>query len=379
MKKSILALLLASLLVFSLSACGSYSFSDGPPLIQPAASGVDTAIVLRGTVEEKQMHFGSVRVLSRPLTFDTYNFRFDDFFVLTGDRVYEGQLLARMDVDHILERIEEQEAYIAQMRRRHNIENERYSLEIDKLQLAYASTTNLAAETMDESLFAEAERIRSDIEWARLTKAQATVNQTRSMLKAEDDLREIRDALNGTDLIAPYDGVITYLMATPGMWVSEDDHILYIAGHQTVIVEYLGNSLQASDIRELVRIQAYINGRVYDLDFLDLTPAQLDYYANQSRAIGSPVFRLPIRFTIQAPDEYLPPLGSFVTIFMYTIFYEDVLRVPINAVSYDRQDGYSVILWKDGIQVHTPVEATTTRTFAAIFKGLEEGDVVIVR
>ena len=134
-------------------------------------------------------------------------------------------------------------------------------------------------------------------------------------------------------------------------------------------------------IRQAEHFTAFIGDRIFDLQFVELTTEQVRYYTRRSYDILG-VLETPIRFEFLAPDHELPELGELVTIMAYLIKYDDVLRIPTNALHSER-GGHFVLRLDDGVTVLTPVEVTITENprmaFAAVHAGLEEGDVVIVR
>jgi hypothetical protein len=115
-------------------------------------------------------------------------------------------------------------------------------------------------------------------------------------------------------------------------------------------------------------MQAFSNRRVYDVTPLFLTPRQLTHYTMNGR---------PTRFTFDTDTP--PPVGSLVFLHLYEHWYEDVLRIPRNALFTDVEIGDYVYRIEDGTIVPTPVTVgVATKSYASILWGLEEGDVVHV-
>ena len=401
------------------------TFSEGPPLVAPVATQMDTFVVERGIVEQKQLLTGILRINSTPLSFGLYHAFVGDVFVEPGNNVVTGQLLARLNVDLLEDQIAGQTDTVSHLRRLHNLELKQGTLVIDLMIIAYNAAVQNAAATLDPQYLEQAESLRKSIEWESLLHQQATQISAAALSDAEHRLNLLLDGLVGSYIIAPFDGVITNVLASEGIWVRRDQHIIYIAeagqnvfvelvnrgGHITPMVleeiaragqndfaELLGRGkhIAPRTVREAVRTHAFIGGQIFDLELMQLTDQEQAHYSQLSlNAVGA-VF-LPIRFNILAPAEKLPQLGESVTVMLYNIWYEDVLRVPLNSFYLERAFELShfmnmgqifeigshwgpYILRVDGDALEmVPVTAHATDTFVAILDGLQEGDVVFVR
>jgi len=90
--------IISLILILFVSACASETRQNDPPeLLFPVSNRVNTAIVTRGTIEQVTGYPGIIRIDSDRLTFGNTTLRFSEFFVMTGDRVTKGELLARLD------------------------------------------------------------------------------------------------------------------------------------------------------------------------------------------------------------------------------------------------------------------------------------------
>ena len=132
-----------------------------------------------------------------------------------------------------------------------------------------------------------------------------------------------------------------------------------------------------TDIHDFAKIRSYINGTPVEVEFADITPEEREFYVLQNVRQGRlHVNVFPIRFNITC--DFVPPLGAFVSLHMYSVYEEDVLRLPRSAMNFDRYGDY-VLRLVDGRQEQVYVEVIHTPTYVVILSGLEEGDVVIVR
>lgn len=368
------------LLLFLLVGCGTLDYrSEGPPLIMPAIPTVLTDTVGRGNVIHKELHAGAVRLVSRPVSFDMEEGDvavLEKIYILSGDRVLEGELIARLRVEHFEERIDDMRERIASMRRSNELHNNRQSLFIASLIQEHFDVLRRASETLDTDLLERAIRLEESIELQQLALIHAMETQSRDLQEANRQLALLEQNLEGTTLYAPFDGIVTWVASWEGQMVNHDTHIMYIASEEHQFVQYVGTSLRLQDIVYFVRLRAFINGEYHDLEFASLTPEEREFYTLQNIRQGRLVsHRFPIRFNIVG--GYSPPIGSFVNLHLYHVFLEDVLRLPRNALNNDR-DGDYVMVFVDGVPEQVYVEAVHTPTYVAILDGLEEGDVVVV-
>jgi len=390
-------LIIALLMVMTSCTAIPPALSEGPPLIVPVATQMDTFVVERGLVEQKYLMTGMLRIHSVPLYFDLPHALLGDIFVEPGDEVTAGQVLARINVDVLEDQIASQVETISRLRRLHNLEREQSALELDILILFYNTAMQNAATTLDPRYLEQAESLRESIEWETLLGEQARLANATVLSTAERRLSELREGLAGIYITAPFDGVITNVLASEGMWVRRNQHILFIAeASQTVFVEHTDRNTHPTPraLREAAFIRAFIGNRFFDLEIMELTDEEQVFYSQRSmNAVGQVV--LPLRFNILVPAEELPPLGESVTIMLYTVWYEDVLRIPFTSfymehaydpfrlinqiVEIDSHWRPYVLRLEGDVLEMAPVTAHITSTFIAILDGLEEGDVIFVR
>jgi len=88
----------------------------------------------------------------------------------------------------------------------------------------------------------------------------------------------------------------------------------------------------------------------------------------------------PLRFIIKNYDKPLRS-GDIIYIRMYNFHLEDVLRIPVNSVSYSHETGDYVYVMVNGRKEMRQVEVGAMRssTMVEIISGLEEGDEIYVR
>lgn len=359
--------------------------SEGPPLIQPEAVVNYTEVVGRGDVTALAVTYGSVRLVDRNVSFGFEGevwLPIGEVFARPGDAVYEGQLLATLDMAHIDERIERREESIAEMRLAHSVSNRRQSLAIDARVLEHRALHARAEAGMDASLFEQAGRLADSIHMLELALDQAMEIQADELREANRLLELERRNLDGSRLYAPFSGTVTVQHQHPGSHVRADDPVFAIApGDMEPVVEWFGVWLELWRIgqfmEETVGLEGFIDGEPVELEFREFTPEDIMEFTRISLLSGRPDVSAPIWFRVVGGEP--PPLGAFVRIVIYTARYEDVLRIPQNTVFHHPAEGHFVYRITDEGRVRTPIDATATSTYLAVHSGLEEGDVLFVR
>jgi len=362
-------LLFATVLAFS--ACTGYRTASNlpPELLAPVSATIrtDTATITRGTVAEVRQYTGIVRASSESIGFGSVAARFGVFYVQPGDMVSQGQLLARLDFEQIQIRIARQEEHITATRRQQTLANNIRAIELDIQYLENARLMQQAIKNYDKEAIAAAESGRLDIYRARMESEFLLEQQALALRHEESYLDSLKEQYERSKLHAPFDGMVTYIAdLLPGSWVASFTAIMHIvADDAPIFVEYIGESYP--NLHGVARIHAHIGGQIYNAARLNLTREQILRYG------GS-----PLRFTLETAEP--PPVGSFVSMYVYTHFEEDVLRIPRNALHHDPDMGFYVYR-VDGLyltQEYLTI-GPRTETYVAVLSGLVEGDVVSVR
>ena len=332
--------------VLALTGCGAGGDHRAPELITPpiAEARFDTTTVTRGNVSEIFQRTGIVRVESHPHNFGPVSASFGKFYVLPGDEVEYGQLLARLNTENIEQQIERLTEQIADMRARFETENEllRINWQLARLQ-AGAPAHNLELELAQE-------------------------RQTLQLRHAEENLEELKARYAQMQLRAPYAGTVVFTAhLTAGSWVPSFTPVIFIAPEDAqVFVEYVDS---APLPLPYVSVYAHIEGRVYNATRIRLAREHLLRY-------GTP----PLRFALEAVGGNYPPLGAYVFLEIFTQHAEDVLRLPRNAVFHSYDWGYYVHQLTNGQLDVTPITVgIKTTTYIEITSGIREGDEVYVR
>ncbi|MCL2202361.1 MAG: efflux RND transporter periplasmic adaptor subunit [Defluviitaleaceae bacterium] len=369
MKKKLCCILLFLAFFTGCGAQPPLGHSEGPELVAPVIGRAASAVVDRGAVVDVQMIPGLLRVESVPLFFAVSGLRFDTFYVYPGERVYEGQLLATLYTPHQREQVADQEARIARLHRAHALAAEGWEVDLDLMNLRYIEKLRLAAATFTTAAMEEAQGLYLEMDRARLMREQEAQWQQVEREDAYLRLEELREDLRGTDLRAPFDGVITYITPLPhGAFVESSMVIMFIApSDATPFVEHTGDALPG---RLRVRhISGDINGQIVDLAYRPTTHEEAAYNS---------LHNLPRRTRFTLPEGSDFPLGAAVRIFVYTTYIDDAVRIPSSAVFGTASNPY-VYRRENGAWVPViPTFGARTPAFAEILDGLVEGDELLV-
>ena len=362
------------------SGCASQTEETvtAPPVLDPTGF-VDmllsepTGIAARGTMQQIRTLSGIVRVGWEPLSFDASGV-VAMVYVLPGDTVYHGQLLARLDGGALAERIERQQAVVDRMVRSRMLTDEQFTLSMLLRQLDYTDAMRQASINLDAAAMDAAHEILLDIERQEIIHAYDMELRMLNISTAQDYLQELLDSQIALELFAHADGVVSFTQAWEGLFVTYETIIFYLSEPQDVFVEYLGHAPYDTWLTRSSRIEGHIDGRVYELIY---TPMATSRELAIMRMLGETI---DWRFEIVPLHGHVPDLGAYVSILFYTVYVPDALMVPVNALRSFAEGGFYVRRKEYGEFVTAPVRVgDRTDSFVQILDGLEEGDEVLVQ
>ena len=364
-------LFLCLLFVIFLTSCQPENGYE-VPLIRPESARVDSVVADVGPVVEVTKHLGITRYVSVPVYFANPIASFGEFYVSTGDVVVEGQLLARLITDTIDNEIESLRERIDTIRRNGAITLELRDIAVHMLLHEYSDMARRgrpAEEMQALGLRIERERLEQRIETERLEM---------SIRHEEERLRHLEGRLVYTEMLAPFDGVVTFVEnINRGQHVGVMRPLIYMTDRTEVIVEIVdmtganfpavmpGQPLawRPFAVRDALAIRAYIEGVRYDLEFI-ITPTEHRHYR-------------PVWFEIVSDETF--SAGKLVPVYFYLAEVPNAVRIPSNAV-FVSPAGLFVYKIVNEELIHTEIEILArTTSHVAILNGLEVGDEVFVR
>ena len=364
-KKLILCISLILLLV--ITACGPGAHGGNPPeLLTPESNRANTALVTRGTIEQIAQYRGVVRVSSDRLNFGNTTLRFSHFEVRVGDRVREGQLLARLDVRDLEEQLESHLELIESTLENHEFENNLIRRDIAILRAWHEQLESwgVGAETLAISDL--------DIRMKQLELRHAQERQELVMADLDAQLENINESLADAELLAPYDGIITWLAGvTFRDFLYPFQTVICISDEQDMFIEHASTESLRVELRTTARLTAIIGESTFDLTIRELDSDETSFFLVNR-------MNLPDRFDVINPDENFK-LGAPVIIRHYIRISENALMIPVNSLHIAQGERF-VYVNNDGVKEMRIVETgIRNRAFIEILSGLEEGDEVYVR
>ena len=364
MTKKILTLLTFLLVTAGFAACAGQSSPTAPPLYAPVAAREDTAAVTRGVVQRVYILNGIVRAETEAMRLEAGSGPVRTIYTWPGDLVEEGQLLARLDAAALEQVIEARQEAMNFAQSLFELRRREMALELEIMRLNDEDTARIS--------------------WLELEIDHLQRRHNQQMETEREVLRELVNNLEYTEIRATVSGEIVYTVGI-GTWVNTGDPVAYIAKLQNVFVEYIGISHRLASA-DIMKLQGVVDGRTFDLERIELTPEQRRYYGALRR------LPMPRRLAFLDTGYALPEVGQTVFIRLYTVWVEDVLRIPGNAL-FESGDGLRhVFRLENGDWVRVYVEVghvtgvqllgvagLTTGFYTEILEGLYEGDVVLVR
>jgi len=367
-------LIMTFVAVLFLSACSTTPparHSEGSALLYPVAAGnPGTASVARGIIKEFRQLTGITRVESVPLAFESESlFHFEKFHAFPGNPVKEGQILATLYTSNLREHIAELEEQFSLLNRVHSLTMEMREASIELTRIQHAEALNNAAVAIDDTDFATAAVFYAESERLRLERDQFAELHAYDILDLTNRLNELREMLKGATIVAPFDGTVTFVTdRAPGSWVSPFEYVIFIsANEQSPFVEFMSGVLGAR--HSAVRITGNITGREVELQYSAQTREEAAYNIMHG---------LPerIRFDVLCDFEF--SVGELVWMRMYSVYMEDVLRVPVSALFWQCSEPYVYVRADDTWIPFQPEFGVITETFAEVLSGLAEGDELLV-
>ena len=337
-----------------------------PELIPPASQRVDLAVVTRGNLERIRQYQGIVRVHSEQLNFGNTSLSFGEFHVMVGDYVTQGQLLARLDVEQIEQQIENLQTEISRIQEKHQFENNLAHVEISILE---GERMELIADDAGSTLILSK---TFDINQRHLELSHAHEWQGLLIRDLEGRLEDLNQQLARGELLAPYDGRVTWLAnLTFGEFLYPFQTIVCISDEQDIFIEYAATGHLPFSLTGEPAITAIIGDRIYPLRARVLCESEFSRYVLNELIP-------PTRFDVTQAGVSLTP-GTPVIIRYYNNVAKDTLMVPINTV-YSLLTGPYVYVNHNGVREMRRIEVgIRNRAFVEVLSGLEEGEEVFVQ
>ena len=352
------------LIAVLLCGCATQETVD-PELLDPVLLEPETAVVGYEDMFNLTAVEGCILPVSVPVAFQMDG-TIAEVNVAPGQPVKKGDLLATMDMESTLERIEELSIQMdeEEAKAERNISSLEMTAEIYRAELASlnAAGDSYAAAVKEVDLWEALMEVR-----------HAEANQQAAHDRLQQQIEELQTLVEECgELRAPADGVVSWLMdgILKDKYVTQDEVLLCISdlSRLYVVADRVSDSvLEASD-----RIYAKIGQEEYEL-----IPRENSMEEDMADSEDGIALKSKFDFKVQPDPEILNKGGNTLVVCRWR-YLPNALCVPRGAIFREARENYVYVI-EEGVMVRTPVEigiGTELRT--QILSGLEEGQVVYV-
>ena len=346
-------LLMLSVIALFAAGCARQT-TPAPELLTPVGSRTDAVAAVTGTMEDMEIFEAAVTPGYIPLYF-THKARIGKLCANLGDAVKAGDILVEMDVSAVESDLAALDAERAALNADAEYEKAMYDIDMEIFSLRLKSLSS------DEAYALETDMALYELEYKNAAEVRA---ERLDAIAAETE--ELKSQLEGTCLIAPCDGRVTYSGFTPGQTAGAYDTVCVVSDESSAVLK--SDFVSPATIASAVEIYALTGG-----ERVDISPMEIDG-DEYSRAMLRGVEYLS-SFEFDMPGA---ALGQTATICVVTRRLENALKVPINAVFSEDGEYYVYLMDGENRRRRGVGVGLMTSTEAEITSGLEEGDVVYV-
>ncbi|MFY9175778.1 MAG: efflux RND transporter periplasmic adaptor subunit [Caldicoprobacterales bacterium] len=328
----LLIIIVTALLMTSLSGC--YLFPEeeevlAPPLIEPPEITYETEEVKKGVIEKKVSASGTfVSIEQTTMFFRNRGGRLKEIHVKEGEFVEKGQLIAELDSG--------------------DLENQ---VKMQEIHLKKAQTRLSQVKSYSDDKY-ERRMAQYDVDLAKLT------------------LDNLKRELNECKLTADISGNVVYIdhNVNQGDYVNAYHPLIRIADPTQLQLQVTGTNI--GDFKLGMETEVTINKQTYTGKVV-MTPAEVPIDVPDE-------LREVVRIDVENIPEDVE-LGDTAQVNLILDRREDVIVIPRNLVRNYMGRKYVLVL-ENGLKVEKDVEVgLETPTQVEIKKGLEEGELLIVR
>lgn len=357
--KKYLSFAITAFLFVGLAGCNDKNM-EVPELMEPVDVKRDTAEVKRGEISKVTTYSGEVVPYVEELYFSEGGC-LDGIYVAVGDMVQQGQLLASIDQGEVLERAETLEKEISEIVRQGEYSDRQADadIRIAREELAILQESEAGAQTCEAK----------ELEIRQLERKLAQTRELRD-LELQEKRTELETLLERRELTAPFSGTVVYISdIDEGDEIQEKEPMIYLADDSrlSLLTDYISEEI----IKAADQISARVLDKEYDISYVP-------YDRNEYIAMALSGEEMKSDFSFTAPDSSLES-GQFAVILVTTLYKEEVLTIPVNALYRDGTGRYVYRQEEDQMVRCDVTVGITTDTKAEIVEGLQEGDMVYVK
>ena len=287
--KRYLAWILTLSVLTGLTGCGKNE-TEIPELLEPVDVQADVTEAKMDEVYNITTYSGEVVPYVEDIFF-TVNGNLDQIYVSVGDKVQQGDVLAVLDTEQILQQAEALKNEIAYIVELGEFSDQERNLEIE---IARKELEILEKNGTEEQKCAEK---KLEIEQKELNFEQEQELRTLELQEKQNALELLREKAEMNQITAPLDGTVVYIDdAGKGDSVQAYEPVIYVADDSrlSLIAEYIPEFA----VTNTDRIYAKIMDREYELDYI---PYSEDEYV----AMILHDQELQAKFAFQEPDDFL--------------------------------------------------------------------------
>lgn len=323
--------------------------------------------VMRGDmVRTKEIKCTYMPAREAELSFAVGGEAVESMFVEKGDTVKKGDLLAQLSLGDLKDQIEEQnyQIQLEQIRLSQAEANYKFSDEQLRLLLEQNQAEKESLEAQRESLKQSYQTQRSRIE--------------KSLEIKRKKLNELNTSLANRQIIAPMDGVVTYVYSgLSGSLSKEGEKVIVISDMNSSVFVVKGSDTQLFQIGQQVEIvsgEKTFSAKRVDPTALNLQEPEEDLSLSEEERLKN----AQAYFQLEQPDPTLKE-GNSGRITLVLEEKKDTLFILEDAVK--SVNGQTVVYYLDDNGLRAMKEVTVGMEAdgqVEILEGLNEGDIVIV-
>jgi len=330
---SITIILVAAFLASVMTGC--YFFPEeeevlAPPIKVPATVSYNTVEVTRGTIENVIRCSGTFVSVSQKDLYFVKGDRLKDIYVVQGQEVKKGELLAELETDSILNEIQLQEIALKRSQILYEDAKTRYEIE-------GGSRTELDMAELDlQSNQIKLDRLNAELQKSRL--------------------------------VSPIDGVVVYVSGTKqGEYVNAYQTIVRVADPKKLQLRYSDDKVSSFKLGMKAVVQ--ISDREYEAEVV-MTPSEVPEDAD-------PKMKNSVQLKVIDLDQEVE-IGQTAAIILTLERKENVIVIPKLLVTNFANRKFVHVL-HNGIREERDIEiGIQNSTDVEVVKGLEEGELLIV-
>jgi RND family efflux transporter MFP subunit len=304
-----------------------------------------------------------------------------DIYVDIGDRVRTGEVLAVLEIPELVAQVDEAKAAVHHAEEEiQRAQSEVYRAQADYVALHANAVRLVNTDKARPGLIAQQElddaTAKDRASAARVDAAKSSLAAANQQLAvAQASLQHYNALYSYADIIAPYDGVVTWRYADTGALVQAGTS----EGNALPVVTVA----QVNVLRLRIPVPESLAAKVRVGDTADVqVQATGEHFTGQvtryTDALDPATRTMQVEVDVQNPTYRLQP-GSYANVTLLANSRHDTLTIPITAIlRSDNKTNVLVVDSNDRVQVRQVTLGVESSNRAEVLSGLTEGERVIV-